>query len=300
MKVKLFLLYIIVVIINFSTINKKVQEKNIVKEETEVKKEIKKETETEKAESQVEISIEIAGLSKGMYKVIDLKKLSEVQPIKDRHSVPRVVYSVDDVSLRGLEVSKKKKIFFEIMVPTAMIVVEEIEIEREKIKEMIDGKRKKDEAYLAKKYKKYRVSNKNIRTLYKKMKPAPISILLSQGILESGWGTSRFFEEANNVFGVWSVDPSEPRIKAGEARTNKQVYLRKYPTLKESMADYMRLLARHKAYSKFREKLQVTNNYKVLVPRLDKYSEMGEVYTDRLIDTIKYNKLYEYDSYEFK
>ena len=298
MKAKLFLLYIIVVIINFTTTTTEVEDgKNKVelKEETVIEEKV----EVREAKSQVEVSVTIEGLSRGMYKVIDLVKLSEVQPI-EKNNVPRVVYSVDDISLRGLKVPQRKKLFFEIMVPTAMIVVEEIEIEREKIKEMIDGKRKKDEVYLAKKYKKYRVSNKNIVTLYKKMKPVPISILLSQGILESGWGTSRFFEDANNVFGVWSVDPTEPRIKAGEARINKQVYLRKYPTLKESMADYMRLLARHKAYSEFRRKLQFTNNYKILVPRLDKYSEMGDIYTDRLLDTIRYNKLYEYDHYEFK
>ena len=298
MGIKLFLLYLVVVIINFSQL-----EDRVVKENTELK-EVQKEDERKKeekiTEQNVKIRLEIKKMEKGTYKEIDLMDLSDVQPIPGEKSVPRVVYSMDNVSLRGLNIPKKKQKFFEIMVPTAMIVVEEIEETREGLKLIMEGKRDRDEKYLSEMYTKYRVKEKDIEVLYHKLKPVPISILLSQAILESGWGTSRFFEKANNIFGVWSVDPTEPRIKAGEARVNKQVYLRSYPTLKESMADYMKLLARHKAYSEFREKLQVTDDYKVLVPKLDKYSEMEEVYISRLLATIEHNKLYQYDRYEFE
>uniref|UniRef100_A0A6A7GBW5 Mannosyl-glycoprotein endo-beta-N-acetylglucosamidase-like domain-containing protein n=1 Tax=Hirondellea gigas TaxID=1518452 RepID=A0A6A7GBW5_9CRUS len=239
-------------------------------------------------------------MERGFHKEIDLIHLSEIQPILGTNLVPRVVYSMDNVSLKNLSVSQKKKTFFSIIVPTAMIVVEEIEMTRENLKLMIDGKIEKEEEYLLNMYTTYRVKEKDINVLYNKLKPVPISILLSQAILESGWGTSRFFEKANNIFGVWSVNPLEPRIKAGQSRVNKQVYLRKYPTLKESIADYMKLLARHKAYSRFRSKLQITDDYKVLVPKLDKYSEMGDIYTNRLLSTIEYNQLYLYDRYEFE
>lgn len=298
MGIKLFLLYLVVVIINFSQL-----EDRVVKENTELKKVQEKDEKKEEekiTEQSVKIRLEIKKMEKGTYKEIDLMDLSDVQPIPGEKSVPRVVYSMDNVSLRGLNVPNKKQKFFEIMVPTAMIVVEEIEETRESLKLIMEGKRDRDEKYLSEMYAKYRVKEKDIEVLYHKLKPVPISILLSQAILESGWGTSRFFEKANNIFGVWSVDPTEPRIKAGEARVNKQVYLRSYPTLKESMADYMKLLARHKAYSEFREKLQVTDDYKVLVPKLDKYSEMEEVYISRLLATIEHNKLYQYDRYEFE
>lgn len=296
MGIKLFLLYLIVVIINFSQLEDRVVSKNT--ESIKIEK-IKKQ-EKIAAEQNVKIRLEIKKMVKGTYKEIDLLDLSDVQPIPGEKLVPRVVYSMDNVSLRGLNIPNKKQKFFEIMVPTAMIVVEEIEETREGLKLIMEGKKDRDEEYLSKMYAKYRVKEKDIEVLYHKLKPVPISILLSQAILESGWGTSRFFEKANNIFGVWSVDPTEPRIKAGEARVNKQVYLRSYPTLKESMADYMKLLARHKAYSRFREKLQVTDDYKVLVPKLDKYSEMEEVYISRLLATIEHNKLYQYDRYEFE
>ncbi|MCS5421301.1 MULTISPECIES: glucosaminidase domain-containing protein [Psychrilyobacter] len=301
MGIKLFLLYLVVVIINFS------QVEEINKDELSKNKAVLKNTEFKKieeekilAERNIQIRLEIKKMVKGTHKEIDLLHLSEVQPIPGEKSVPRVVYSMDNVSLRGLNIPKKKQKFFEIMVPTAMVVVEEIEETRKGLKLIMEGKRERDEEYLSKMYIKYRVKEKDIEVLYHKLKPVPISILLSQAILESGWGTSRIFEKGNNIFGVWSVDPTEPRIKAGEARVNKQVYLRSYPTLKESMADYMKLLARHRAYSEFREKLQVTEDYKILVPKLDKYSEMEEVYINRLLATIEHNKLYQYDRYEFE
>lgn len=288
MRFKLFLLYLIVVAINFSHVD-----------DIEIEKKLKNNKEI-LVETDAKIKLEIKKRIKVRYKEIDLHHLSDVQPILGEKSVPRVIYSMDRVSLRDLNIPDKKQKFFEIMVPTAMIVVEEIEETRNNLKLIIEGKKVRDEKYLTKMYTKYRVKEKDIEVLYLKLKPVPVSILLSQAILESGWGTSRFFEKANNIFGVWSVDPTESRIKAGEARVNKQVYLRKYPTLKESMADYMKLLARHRAYSEFRGKLQETNDYKILVPKLNKYSEMEKVYIDRLLATIEYNELYKYDRYEFE
>jgi Bax protein len=203
------------------------------------------------------------------------------------------------LKLANLRVPTKKKAFIEIMVPTAMIVREEIELKRSNIKKMIDGKSKKDEKYLSEMYKKYRVEDKNIKTLYKKMKPGPISILLAQASIESAWGTSRFFREGNNIFGVWSFRENEPRIKTSAMRGSMHVYLRKYGTLKESIEDYMLNLSRHIAYKEFRKTLETTSNYKALAPKLNKYSEEGAVYTKKVADSISYNKFYEYDNYEF-
>lgn len=291
MSIKLFFLYLIVVIINFSHIEDSQTKKQLNNIES------NKETSTKK---NIKVQSEIKKLKKGSYKEIDLILLSDVQPILDEKSVPRVIYSMDKVSLKNLDTSYKKQKFLEIMVPTAMIVIEEIEDIRNDLKLIIEGKKDRDEEYLSEMYTKYRVKEKDIEVLYLKLKPVPISILLSQAIIESGWGTSRFFQKANNIFGVWSVDPTEPRIKAGKARTNKQVYLRKYPTLKGSITDYMKLLARHKAYSEFRKKLQTTDDYKILVPKLNKYSELGKVYTNRLKSTIEHNELYKYNRYEFE
>ncbi|HKJ91279.1 MAG TPA: glucosaminidase domain-containing protein, partial [Oceanipulchritudo sp.] len=35
----------------------------------------------------------------------------------------------------------------------------------------------------------------------------PPSLALAQAALESGWGTSRFAREGNNLFGIWCYTP---------------------------------------------------------------------------------------------
>ena len=63
------------------------------------------------------------------------------------------------------------------------------------------------------------------------MKTHPYKYRLAQAAIESGWGTSRFYKEANNVFGIWSYSENELRIKAMEDREGKSVYVRKYDVL---------------------------------------------------------------------
>jgi len=244
------------------------------------------------------IGIELQG--KSNYKKIVVNSSKDVLSMDDKLNVERVVYDMGSVDLSEFNVAAKKKAFIGIMVPTALIVTEEIEAQRAKVKDMSSGKIKKDTKFLEALYIKYRVEDKNITTLYKKMKPAPISILLAQSSIESAWGTSRMFKAANNVFGVWSIDPNESRIKSGAKRGDRQIYLKKYPTLKGSIEDYMHLLARQEAYSGFRKKLQTTSDYKILSRELINYSEQREVYTQKLIDSISYNKFYQYDSYKLK
>ena len=83
-----------------------------------------------------------------------------------------------------------------------------------------------------------------------RLKTHPTSIVLAQAAIESGWGSSRFYKEANNVFGVWSYSENEPRIKAMEDREGKSVYVKKYDvypnplflTLKPLLEDLIRNL----------------------------------------------------------
>ncbi len=240
-------------------------------------------------------------LEAGEYKKIEINKIEDIQSMTDKKSVPRVVYSVGEATFKDISSIPIRKIrFYDVVVPTALIVREEIEVEREKIKKMIEGETQVNFEYLANLYEIYRVENNDIEVLYEKMKPVPVSVLLSQAIIESGWGTSRIFEEANNIFGVWSLNSTEPRIKATGSRGNKQIYLRKYDTMKGSIEDYMRLLARHNAYSDFRKVLKRTSDYKKLIPHLNKYSELGEEYVERLRKTIEYNDLDRFDSYELR
>ncbi len=127
------------------------------------------------------------------------------------------------------------------------------------------------------------------------LKPHPISITLAQAAMESSWATSRFFREANNIFGVWSFDENEPRIAAGEKRGDKTIWVKKYSSVKEAIRDYYRTLARGNAFNEFRALRVKTNDPHQLVKKLDRYSEKGAKYGEELSAIINFNKFQEYD-----
>ncbi len=128
-----------------------------------------------------------------------------------------------------------------------------------------------------------------------KMRTHPTSIILAQAALESGWGTSRFYNEANNIFGIWSCDKDEPRIAAQESRGDKKIYIKRYESLEDSVKDYFLLIAKG-PYRDFREaRLEEFNAFK-LIGNLQMYSELREEYVERLYYVLKKNSFYTYDT----
>ena len=139
----------------------------------------------------------------------------------------------------------------------------------------------------------YRVSSDS--DLLAALKPHPRSVALAQAALESSWATSRFFNEANNVFGVWSFNADEPRIAAGERRGSKTIWLKKYASIEASVADYYRVLALGRAYGEFRSQRLGSDNPYDLLSKLDSYSEKGSAYGRALSSVLSYNKFANYD-----
>jgi len=127
------------------------------------------------------------------------------------------------------------------------------------------------------------------------LKPHPISIALAQAAIESAWGTSRFFKEANNIFGVWSFNKNEPRIAANIKREDETIYLKKFNTIEEAINQYYNMLSTKKIYFDFKKENYHNTDVLELAKKLDKYSEQGEVYTEKIISVLKYNKFQNYD-----
>ncbi len=132
--------------------------------------------------------------------------------------------------------------------------------------------------------------------LLKALKPHPKSIVIAQAAMESAWATSRFFIQANNIFGMWSANPNEPRIAASHKRNGtRTIWLRKFYTIEESIREYYKLIGRGKSFKEFRELRYKTDNPFEIVTKLDKYSEIGDRYAFELMNIIQYNNLTKYD-----
>ncbi len=126
--------------------------------------------------------------------------------------------------------------------------------------------------------------------------PHPPSIVIAQGAMESAWATSRFYQEANNIFGMWSKNENEPRIAAGIKRNgNRTIWLRKFDSVEDSIRAYYILMAKGKAFKEFRKTRYQTGDVHMIIEKLDKYSEIGDLYAKELGQMIRFNKLTKYD-----
>ena len=153
----------------------------------------------------------------------------------------------------------------------------------------------KEKAKIERLKKRYKVTG--FPCLLKRMHTHPISIVIAQAALESGWGSSRFYREANNIFGVWSFNPKEPRIAAGIPREGqKTIYVKKYKDLEASIESYYRMMAKGRAFEQFRTARLHTDNPFEIIAYLDHYSELRHEYVKRLYYVIKSNRFYELDS----
>ncbi len=142
---------------------------------------------------------------------------------------------------------------------------------------------------------------KGVPCLLKRLRTHPVSIVIAQAALETGWGSSRFYREANNIFGIWSFNKNEPRMAAGVKREGvKTIYVKKYANLEDSIEGYYRMMAKGRAYKEFRTVRLHTDNPFEIIPYLDHYSELRHEYVKRLYYVIKSNKFYELDEPQYQ
>ena len=118
----------------------------------------------------------------------------------------------------------------------------------------------------------------------------PHEITIAQAVIESDYGTSRFSNEANNLFGVRTYDLSLPHIKPLNNPQSK-FGLKKYKTKCDSVADYIKILNNGFAFEEFRElrfKMIKNDNLDVLilVKTLSRYASNPN-YVKLLKKTIK-------------
>lgn len=124
----------------------------------------------------------------------------------------------------------------------------------------------------------------------------PKGMVLAQAAAESGWGTSRFAVQANNIFGQWCY-----RQGCGLVPTNRREgakhEVQKFATVNDAVDAYYRNINTHRAYRELRQKraqlrkqdLPITGE--VLVGELLRYSSRGQTYVEELRELIRYNDL---------
>ncbi len=204
--------------------------------------------------------------------------------------------------LQNIESPKKrKKLFIKIVLP---LIIEEnlkIRFDRKKLFEILNKNNtsQRDKAWLELKFKQYGVKNNDLAKLKIRMDEIPISLSIAQAAKETGWGSSRFAQEGNALFGQWTW--SGEGIKPLEIEKDKKHRVAKFKILKASVRAYLRNLNTHPSYKEFRieRAIQRDNDEKLnslkLVEYLEKYAETGKEYTEVLKKIINQNSLTDFD-----
>lgn len=196
---------------------------------------------------------------------------------------------------RTANLSVKKKAFIQSILPAVQRVKTKLDSEYARAKQLAeaDPLTPDEEAWLAEKMREYNVSG--MPCLLRRMQTHPVSLVIAQAALETGWGTSRFYKEAKNVFGIWSYHENEPRLAASGTRDGRSVYVKKYDSLDDSVENYFKMISDGYAYSDFRKGREHTDNPFALLKYLRHYSELRDEYVARLYYVLKANHLYRLD-----
>ncbi len=135
----------------------------------------------------------------------------------------------------------------------------------------------------------------------------PVSLVLAQAAVESGWGISRFAQEGNSLFGQWTVAQYKGLVPL-ERESGKTHRVRQFETIEASVDSYLRNVNGHPVYAglrkeraRYRMEEGTKNGYFSselvwnLLPHLESYSQKGVEYLELLKSVIKGNGFESFD-----
>lgn len=228
-------------------------------------------------------------------KLIEVSHPNDIETLSDS-VISAFLYS-NIRGLDGLPLDQKKMKFVSALLPAILVAKDKLYHQKKTFEELLVKKEwtSEDSVFFHKLAVNYKTSDTT--AILSGLETHPNSIVLAQAAIESGWGNSRIFGEGNNLFGIWSYNPHEPRIPARVKRDGKTIYLRKYADISESISDYFRTLGRSRHYARFRKARSQSSDIEKLIPHLINYSERKEAYINQLRTMIRYNQLKQYDHY---
>ena len=224
---------------------------------------------------------------------------------KGSGDVPRVILAnlpADLVALASAE--QRKTLFIQSILPLVLQANEEILLARERLI-AISALPSADRSYSEKIWllqlgERYDTEPGELEELLRRVDAVPPSLALAQAAFESGWGTSRFAQEANAVFGQWTYEPSQGLAPA-EATEDTRHYVRAFEGLPASVAGYLLNLNTHFAYASFRNRRKIMRDQIGdldpfgLANTLLYYSETRGEYVAAIRLIIERNHLTDYD-----
>ena len=227
------------------------------------------------------------------YKLDDVRKSKLVKPIA-LTLLPAEIKMIENVK-------KRKEFFIQIILPLILEENKKINLDRKRLFNIINKSNNSslEKKWLERKYKQYGIPSKDLSVLKIRMDIIPVSLAIAQAAKETGWGTSRFAQQGNALFGQWTW--SGEGLKPKEAEKNEGHKVMKFNILQASVRAYQRNINTHSSYQEFRlarAKLRDSGeslDSMILSSHLDKYAETGNQYVKILQKIIVQNNLKDFD-----
>ena len=225
-----------------------------------------------------------------------------LKDVRENKLVKPVALTLLPEEIKMIEsVKKRKELFIQIVLPLIISENNNIKIDRKTLFNIINKSNNTNEEklWLKKKYKQYGVASKDLSYLKIRIDEIPVSLAIAQAAKETGWGTSRFAQEGNALFGQWTW--SGEGLKPKDAEEGKGHKVMKFNVLQASVRAYQRNLNTHKSYEDFRKaRAELRDEGKPLDSiKLSKYlinyAETGKQYVEVLQKIIEQNKLKDFD-----
>ena len=227
------------------------------------------------------------------YNLQDVRKKKLVKPVA-LTLLPQEIKMIENVK-------KRKEFFIQIVLPLIIQENNNIRLDRKTLFNIINKSNNtaSEKKWLEKKYKQYGVNSRDLSVLKIRMDEIPTSLAIAQAAKETGWGTSRFAQEGNALFGQWTW--SGEGLKPKKAEEGKGHKVMKFNVLQASVRAYQRNLNTHSTYKDFRKAraefrdLNKPLDSIELSTHLHKYAETGNQYVEVLQKIILQNKLKDFD-----
>ena len=227
------------------------------------------------------------------YNLNDVRKKKLIKPVA-LTLLPQEITMIEDIK-------KRKDFFIQIVLPLIVKENNNIRLDRKTLFKIINksNNTSTEKQWLEKKYKQYGINSRDLSTLKIRMDEIPVSLAIAQAAKETGWGTSRFAQEGNALFGQWTW--SGDGLKPKDAKIGESHKVMKFKVLQASVRAYQRNLNTHSTYKNFRKARAEFRDANLpldsikLSEYLNKYAEIGSQYVEVLQKIIMQNKLKDFD-----
>jgi Bax protein len=206
---------------------------------------------------------------------------------------------VGSIDFRSLNTEQRKDLFIQYLLPAIVITRERLFDDLhhvEFIEQRINQKIKISESDSMFMFGiKLKYETDSLDELKRRIYPHPVSLALTQAVLESGWGTSSIFRHGNNIFGMMSFSTDDPRSLVQLQGGEDEQYLRMYSSVIESVDHYYHTISTVSSYKKFRQMRWEGKASADLLRYMGSYHESDQ-YAEMARSIISGNDLLRYDN----